>query len=173
MDAPHASVLAADDLLQECETRRQTRGGPGGQHRNRTATGVFLLHRPTRVLGEATERRSQADNLRAATARLRCNLALAVRTGSVIDGVEPDAWEREARSARVARSLAIRDSHTDYPAVLAMLLNDLHAAGGQPSLVTEVWTASTSQVVRFLSKFPPAIGLVNEWRHHHGRRALK
>ena len=32
--------------------------GPGGQHRNRTESGVRLTHRPTGIVVLATERRS-------------------------------------------------------------------------------------------------------------------
>ncbi len=45
-------------------------GGPGGQHRNRVATGVRLVHRPSGLVVTATERRSQAANRRVAFARL-------------------------------------------------------------------------------------------------------
>jgi protein subunit release factor B len=44
--------------------------GPGGQHRNKVATGVRLLHRPSGVVVTATERRSQAANREMAFARL-------------------------------------------------------------------------------------------------------
>jgi protein subunit release factor B len=45
-------------------------GGPGGQHRNRVATGVRLVHRPSGLVVTATERRSQAANRRVAFERL-------------------------------------------------------------------------------------------------------
>jgi len=45
-------------------------GGPGGQHRNKRFTGVRVLHPPTGLVGQATERRSQAQNLEVAWQRL-------------------------------------------------------------------------------------------------------
>lgn len=45
--------------------------GPGGQHRNKVATGVRLCHRPSGITVAATERRSQAQNRAAAFGRLR------------------------------------------------------------------------------------------------------
>ena len=45
--------------------------GPGGQHRNKTESGVRLVHRPTSVTVTATERRSQHENRSHALARLR------------------------------------------------------------------------------------------------------
>jgi protein subunit release factor B len=69
-------ALALDDarLLGECEVEFFTAGGPGGQHRNKTATGVRLTHRPTELSVTATERRSQARNRAVALERLRIGL---------------------------------------------------------------------------------------------------
>ena len=64
-------------LEQECEIEFFTAGGPGGQHRNRVATGVRLRHLPTGTVVTATERRSQAANRRVALERLAERLAQA------------------------------------------------------------------------------------------------
>ncbi|MDP9311164.1 MAG: peptide chain release factor-like protein [Chloroflexota bacterium] len=64
-------------LEQECEVEFFTAGGPGGQHRNRVATGVRLRHIPTGTVVTATERRSQAANRRVALERLAERLAQA------------------------------------------------------------------------------------------------
>jgi protein subunit release factor B len=45
--------------------------GPGGQHRNKTESGVRLTHRPTEISVTATERRSQLQNRGVALERLR------------------------------------------------------------------------------------------------------
>lgn len=44
--------------------------GPGGQHRNKTSTGIRMRHRASGAVGEATDSRSQLDNK--ATAFRRC-----------------------------------------------------------------------------------------------------
>jgi ribosome-associated protein len=74
-------ALAQDDdaLSAECEETFFVGGGPGGQHRNKTASGVRLLHRPTGVVVGATERRSQAQNRSAALERLRARLTALAR----------------------------------------------------------------------------------------------
>ena len=49
--------------------------GPGGQHRNKTETGVRLTHLPSGVTVSATERRSQHQNREVALRRLAAALA--------------------------------------------------------------------------------------------------
>lgn len=45
-------------------------GGPGGQHQNKTDTGVRLIHEPSGARGESREERSQLQNKKAALKRL-------------------------------------------------------------------------------------------------------
>ncbi len=45
-------------------------GGPGGQHRNKTETGVRIVHPPSGITVQATERRSQLQNKELAFERL-------------------------------------------------------------------------------------------------------
>ena len=69
--ARRALALDDDALLTECEVEYFVAGGPGGQHRNRTASGVRLTHPATGLSVTATERRSQAQNRAVALERLR------------------------------------------------------------------------------------------------------
>jgi ribosome-associated protein len=66
---PYSTDLATMEAESRVETF--TAGGPGGQHRNKSQTGVRLLHFPSGSLITATERRSQEANKQAAFERLR------------------------------------------------------------------------------------------------------
>ena len=180
--APHPAVRSVEDLLSQCDFRTQSRSGPGGQHRNRTASGVFVTFRghgdagevPAAITAEATEQRNQHRNRVVAINRLRYVLAVSLRTGSPLDETkEENSFEQQVRDRFQKHSLKLAEDNPDKPAVVAMLLNDLHAAGGQPSLVAPVWGVSTSRLVGCLKTCPSAWTLLNRIRDHHGRRGLK
>jgi protein subunit release factor B len=80
--APHPATIEEETLLEQCELELGRRRGPGGQHRAAVASGVHLLHRPTGIEAQATERRSPQVNRRMAIFRLRLRLALKVRTAT-------------------------------------------------------------------------------------------
>ncbi|MFO0581530.1 MAG: peptide chain release factor-like protein [Anaeromyxobacter sp.] len=95
--ARRAVSLPGEALLAECELEFFVAGGPGGQHRNKTESGVRLSHPPTGVTVTATERRSQSQNRGAALERLRERLAaLAVRP-KVRRATKPSRGAKERR----------------------------------------------------------------------------
>lgn len=172
VDPPHPATRLPEVLLGQCGLRTQRRSGPGGQHRNKTSSGVFLQHEPTGIVAEATERRSQADNRAIALQRLRFRLAVEVRTGSVLDGpIASD--ETQLRADFHGKPMKMNDSNEAKPAILALILNDLHASGGQPSAVAPLWQTTTSSIVRLVKSHPAAFTLLNAIRSHHGRSGLK
>lgn len=167
--APHPSILAIDRFISQCRITSHRRGGPGGQHRNKVSSAIIALHLTTGVSAEANERRDQSQNRQVAIDRLRIRLAIVLRTAGGPDaGIEAE----EIRARWRCGSLKISESNTDRSAVLALLLDDLHRAGGQPSLVANLWQLSTSAVVQFVASQPAAFQLVNQWRSYHGRSAL-
>lgn len=72
--AAEALRLEDEALLRACEESFFVGSGPGGQHRNKTASAVRLLHPATGLAVTATERRSQAQNRAVALRRLRAAL---------------------------------------------------------------------------------------------------
>jgi protein subunit release factor A len=80
-ELPNEYELPEDDdsLLVECRTETFRSGGPGGQHQNKTESGVRLTHLPTGITVTARESRSQHRNRQIALARLRTAIAEAAR----------------------------------------------------------------------------------------------
>eukprot|EP00041_Stephanoeca_diplocostata_P009664 m.150841 g.150841 ORF g.150841 m.150841 type:complete len:357 (+) comp17835_c0_seq1:277-1347(+) len=126
----HPASLPVDQLLQDCEIQRTKRGGPGGQHRNKTCTTVVITHKKTRVSAEGHERRNQLINMKVGIQRLRCQLACKVRTmgDPTPTGKKPFVWEpSELLLERCARNgkIVLSGTHDDYPAVLANVLDGI------------------------------------------------
>lgn len=138
-----AGEVVRDDavLLRGCEVIRQSRGGPGGQHANKTATGVRLRHRASGLQVQASEHRSGAANRAAALRRLRLALACAVRGGA-----DPAWLSRHVRGGR----LFCGAEAASWPAVAAVLLDALDAASGDLHIAAASCHLSASQLVKAL-----------------------
>ena len=95
--AQGALALGDSALLAECREEFFVAGGPGGQHRNKTASGVRLTHPPTEMSVIATERRSQWQNRAAALERLRVGLARLAVVPKVRRKTAPSLRAREKR----------------------------------------------------------------------------
>ncbi|NBW87318.1 MAG: peptide chain release factor-like protein [Planctomycetia bacterium] len=82
----HPAALPTAELLAQTRESHTRRSGPGGQHRNKVETAATLVHLPTGISAEASERRSLAENRRVALHRLRLRLALQHRAPAASDG---------------------------------------------------------------------------------------
>lgn len=56
--------------IKDCDVQTFRSGGPGGQHQNKTESGVRVIHRASGAVGESRETRSQHANKRIAFDRL-------------------------------------------------------------------------------------------------------
>lgn len=88
-----------DELLAACDVEVFRGSGPGGQHRNKTESGVRLRHRDTGIVVQATERRSQSQNFGVALDRLRA--ALTIRFAPPPPPRRPTKPGRGARERRL------------------------------------------------------------------------
>ncbi len=92
-------TLDPDILALEVEETFFRAGGPGGQHRNKSETGVRLLHRPSGTVVTATERRSQAQNRAVALQRLIDKLAALNHRPKTRKTTRPTRGSKERRLA--------------------------------------------------------------------------
>ncbi|MEO9595088.1 peptide chain release factor-like protein [Rhodopirellula bahusiensis] len=183
-DGVHPCFWPVEELEKRCQLRTQSRSGPGGQHRNRTASGAFLtfdtgVSEIGAITAEATEQRQQARNRSTALARMRFLLAVTLRSRSPVKpsvDVKADNFsevELELRARYRGSPMKLNDENVAKPAVLTLVLNDLWYAGGQPSLISAHWKTSTSKLVNLVRSHPPAFRLVNQIRQHHSRPPLR
>lgn len=161
---PHPSRLDPVQLFKQCEMKMMRRGGPGGQHRNKTSSGVVLTHVPTGLIAEASERRSQADNRRVALGRLRLALAVGIRCKNESEDETSADSAASLRNRYRGRSIWVSESNVDRPALISLLLDDLVANEYELSDVAKQWGTSSSQIIRLLRSFPPALDLLNRLR---------
>jgi hypothetical protein len=159
-------------LAAECDFRATRRSGPGGQNRNKVETAVVLTHRPTGLRAEASERRTQGENRRAALGRLRIELALTVRRPAGGGGREPirpsGLWRSRCRGGRIL----INPEHDDFPALLAEALDVLEAVGDDPRIAAAALGCTPSQLIKFLKEEPRALARINAQRRQAGRHPL-
>ncbi|MDX1925230.1 MAG: peptide chain release factor-like protein [Pirellulaceae bacterium] len=182
----HPARLSVDDLLASCTLRAQRRSGPGGQHRNKVETAIVIEHQPTGLRGEASERRSQADNRRMAIHRLRLCLALEHRETPKSTSPEstspefggPESSQPEPVSplwhSRVSGTrIDVSTEHEDFPAILAELLDALQALAFDVAAASKHFAVTSSQLVNLLRSHPPALTLINAKRTALGLHRLR
>jgi hypothetical protein len=162
---PHPAALPIDELLADCRVDRTRGSGPGGQHRNKTETAIVITHLPTGLRGEASERRSQGENLAQAKFRLRLELALAVRSAEGVAEPSP-LW----RSRVAGERITVSASHDDFPAILAEALDVLASMDWSAPAAAERLGVSTSQLVKLLKQEPRALGRLNAEQAAKGLR---
>jgi ribosome-associated protein len=96
--AAHAALALDDEaLLKACDVEFFIASGPGGQHRNTTASGVRLTHPPTELSVTATERRSQVQNKGTALERLREGLKALTFVPKVRRATKPTKGSQKRR----------------------------------------------------------------------------
>lgn len=89
--------LGFEALRAECDESFFIASGPGGQHRNKTESGVRLYHQPTGLVVTATERRSQVQNRSVAVERLREQLRAMATEPKVRRATRPTRGSKERR----------------------------------------------------------------------------
>jgi len=168
----HPAALSEAELLPLCDMQRTRRGGPGGQHRNKTETAIVVTHRESGVSGQASERRSQQANREEAVFRLRLNLAVAVRTSidASNEDIEPtDLWQRRSSG----RKMNVSTGHRDFPTLVAESLDWIVACEFELAAAAQRLGLSTSQLVKFLKQCPEAWQWIQQRRHQRGLPRLK
>lgn len=165
----HPSRDSVEKLLRDCSVERTRRGGPGGQHRNKVQSAIVITHAPTGIVGQASERRSQHENRDVAIERLRLNLAVGFRRKTSRSDSPSDLWRSRSRG----RKISVSPSHVDYAAIISEALDFIAATEFELSEAAKALKVSSSQLVKLLKSFHPAIDYVNNERESRGLGKLK
>jgi hypothetical protein len=165
----HPAALPIDELACFWDVTWTRRGGPGGQHRNKVETAVVITHRPTGIMGQASERRSRDQNHQMAVHRLRVRLALEVRWPVDRDEEPSPLWQAHCHRRKIVISAQSRD----FPGMLAEALDWLAACDWDVAQVAEHFGATTTQLVRFLKLEPRAMDQLNDARRTRGLKPLQ
>ncbi len=165
----HPATLDEEALRAQCDERRTKGSGPGGQHRNKVETKVVLTHRPTGVVGQAGERRSQPENRHVAVRRLRLALAVGVRTPGAAAAAPSPLWRSRCRGGRIA----CNPEHADFPALLAEALDVLADADHDPRRAGAILGCTPTQLVRLLGDHPHALAALNAARVAKGMHPVR
>lgn len=190
---PYAHPAAYDDetLLAQCDMSKNRSSGPGGQHRNKVESQVILLHTPTGVEAQASERRSSHENKRVALRRLRLALAVEVRRAVPSGEIGSELWRSRVRPGpkpameEIFPGVKVRASsapggriecspdHHDYPSLLAEALDAIADANWDVRKASVRLGVSMTQLLRFVKDHPPALLKLNEERIRRGEHTLK
>jgi len=156
-----------DQLMAECEVHIHRTGGPGGQHRNKVATAIRLVHGASGLVSTAGETRSQHENKARAAARLRELIAAHARLPlpSVVSW--PDGVRIDGERLKVSpRNPAVNH-------VVALVLDALFEHKGKLSEAAGALGVSASSMTRFLGEHPPAWTQALAIRKEHGLGPLR
>lgn len=128
-----------------------------------------MKHLPTGVSAAATEKRSQAENKKAASERLRIQLAIKHRVEVASDDEPHDIWNSRIRGGRIV----VSPSHFDFAIMLAEALDFLQASQLDFVDASERLRCTRSQLTKLLKIEPAAFQFVNESRRDRDLPPLK
>lgn len=160
----HPCALTDEQLLRDIDVERFRSSGPGGQHLNKTESGVRLTHRATGLRAECQDHRDRLSNQADALLRLRLRLACAQRGGS-----DPAWIANHRRGSRLELSPRARDLHL----VAAALLDALVAAQGSLAEAAAALGLSTTQLAKAFCIDRELHAAADAVRAAHGLRAIE
>ena len=154
-------ALSDAELLAQCRFDRFRVSGPGGQHRNRRDTAVRLVHSPSGIAGQASERRSQAQNRAVALARLRRAIALELRRPVALDAYHPPQPLQRILPRAPQR---VGPRHREFWTGAQHLLDVFKAFNASLADTAAAIGVSTNQLARLLAAEPHLLRAANVLR---------
>ncbi|PKA65028.1 hypothetical protein AXF42_Ash019040 [Apostasia shenzhenica] len=170
--------LSDEELMGQCGMDTFRASGPGGQHRNKRESAVRLTHRPTGIVAQAVEDRSQHRNRACALARLRTLLALKVRNAVELERYNPSLELLQilpTKSTIRVSEVGPQIGPNNPKFVLGMqgLLDLIFTVEGSVSEAAKILGLSTGALSRLILSDDSLRAAVNELRTSKGLRPLR
>lgn len=150
-------TLADDQLLKLCKIEFYKGTGPGGQKKNKTSSGVRLIHLETELFAESAESRQQSDNKLKALKKLRFELAFQIR--------------QNAEAAEIYWQANVKNPQ--YPLHLAKVLDCLNHYEWAIAESANFFETSTGKLIKYLKNNPQLWQYVNQQRQRVHLKPLK
>lgn len=139
---PRSLLKLSDfDLLKECNITAYKGSGPGGQHRNKTNSGVKLkLKNNSQLESYSCDDRSSHINKLLALKKMRMKIALQIREEPALQ--IPFAFPGSGGRVSVGNNL--------YPEFIADILDRVQATSGDLSEAAKMWGLSKSALNKII-----------------------
>ncbi len=155
--------MDADTLLRACTVQAYQGSGPGGQHRNKTQTGVCLRLAEFNLEIRCCEDRSASVNRTLALQRLRIRLAQEARE------IPP---EHPAMGFPGSHG-RIQPTNMGYAPFVADVLDRIEVAAGEIKPAAEAWKLSATALIRLIFDDKGLLATVQEIRTRFGKGPLR
>ena len=155
--------MPLNDLLRACKVSGYQGGGPGGQFRNKTNSGVDLRLSEFNLAIKSCESRSASDNKVHALHRMRLAIALNVREAP-----------KSASELKFPGSMGhIQPSNELYPQFIADVLDIVAATGGDTKEAARAFGLSPSALTKILHADKAVLAKIQQLRQSGGKPALR
>lgn len=168
--------LSDGALFAQCRMDTFRASGPGGQHRNKTDSGVRLTHIPTNLVTQAVDDRSQHKNRATAMSRLRLLIAAKVRRPVKLRGYKPPLELKRlfpAEGGKKSSAEKIGINHPDYAQGVQALLDLLSAVDGFVFFAARILRVSPGAFSKILTSDKIILQSTNELLVSKGQKPFK
>lgn len=155
--------MPLNELLRACTIKGFQGSGPGGQHRNKTNTGVCLKLNPYNLEIKSSESRSASENKTHALHRMQMALALEVRE-------EPLPAEKLRFPGSQGR---IQTSNPLFPLFIAQVLDIVYANKGDTKPAAKAFNLSPTALTKILHLNKSVVERLRIMRESFGKPKLR